>query len=328
MLVYLKPLSIFPELHSDTLFGAITYAINELYPDLVQDMIDEFEIKPPFILSSTFPFAFNDDKKNKFEDIEKVRFYPKIIAKKFAKGLSVEFDSQDFKKYKDIEFIEENLFIRILKGDLTEFDILNNFKSYNVLKKNLLLEGELDFDVYMSNNIIPNNSINRISNQTEGIFYTSGNEFKNMGLFFLMEFNDEKYIPIIKAALRFLRDRGFGRDISNGKGQFDYIIDEEFSINDFYDDSNDLNSFLTLSRFIPNDEDLKNINEYSSYEIGSKRGRSPSGELRKQIRFFKEGSVFLNYTKYHGKIISSAKNSKAVEYGFAFPVKCIGNKED
>lgn len=61
MLVYLKPLSIFPELHSDTLFGAITYAINQLYPDKVSEMIKEFEDVPPFILSSTFPFAFNNE---------------------------------------------------------------------------------------------------------------------------------------------------------------------------------------------------------------------------------------------------------------------------
>ena len=31
MLIYLEPLSLFPELHSDTIFGALTYAIKELY---------------------------------------------------------------------------------------------------------------------------------------------------------------------------------------------------------------------------------------------------------------------------------------------------------
>ena len=89
-----------------------------------------------------------------------------------------------------------------------------------------------------------------------------------------------------------------------------------------------LNYFITLSRFIPNEDDLSKINEYSSYEIGSKRGKSPAGEIRKQIRFFKEGSVFPNYNKYYGKIVESGKDSPAIEYGFAFPVKCIGNGED
>lgn len=55
MLIYLKPLSIFPELHSDTLFGAITYAISQLYPEKVDEMVKSFEDEPPFIISSTFP---------------------------------------------------------------------------------------------------------------------------------------------------------------------------------------------------------------------------------------------------------------------------------
>lgn len=37
MLVYIKPLSMFPKLHSDTLFGALTSAINELFPDKIDE---------------------------------------------------------------------------------------------------------------------------------------------------------------------------------------------------------------------------------------------------------------------------------------------------
>ncbi|WP_298534917.1 type III-A CRISPR-associated RAMP protein Csm4 [uncultured Methanobrevibacter sp.] len=319
MLVYLKPLSIFPELHSDTLFGAITYAVSELYPELVADMINAFKEEPPFVLSSTFPFVFKQN--------INVRFYPKIITKKSSKDESVIIDSQDFKDFKDVEYLEEQLFFELINGNLTESDILKDFKSYNVINKILLLKDEIDIDVAIGKSIIPNNSVNRLTNKTDGIFYTSGNEYKNIGLFFLIEFFDENYIPIVKAALRFLRDRGFGKDISNGKGQFDYEIDEEFSIDDLYT-SNNLDYFVTLSRFIPKIEDLEKINEYSSYEIGSKRGKSPSNEIRKQIRFFKEGSIFPNYKKYYGQLIKSGKDSPAVEYGFAFPIKCIGNKED
>ena len=75
MLIYLKPLSIFPELHSDTLFGAITYAISQLYPEKVDEMVKSFEDEPPFIISSTFPFIFKED----FENGKKIKFYPKII---------------------------------------------------------------------------------------------------------------------------------------------------------------------------------------------------------------------------------------------------------
>ena len=47
-----------------------------------------------------------------------------------------------------------------------------------------------------------------------------------------------------------------------------------------------------------------------------------SNEIRKQIRFFKEGSVFPDYKKYYGRNVSSGKVNPAIEYGFAFPLKC------
>ena len=56
MLIYIKPLSVFPELHSDRLFGAIFSAISELYPEKLNEIIENFEDNnPPFIISSTFP---------------------------------------------------------------------------------------------------------------------------------------------------------------------------------------------------------------------------------------------------------------------------------
>ena len=318
MLVYLKPLSIFPQLHSDTLFGAITYAVNELYPEKVQDMLDAFKSNPPFILSSTFPFIFNED--------ETIRFYPKVITKQSSDESKILVDSKVFKDYKKVDYVEEKIFLEMLKGNLSEKDILSNYESYE-RKKSLLLKEKIDIDVSFGENIIPNNSINRISNETEGIFYTTGMEFKNIGLFFFIEFYDDSYEPLVKAALRFLEDRGFGRDITNGKGHFVHEIDEDFSLETTFGLGDDLDYFITLSRYIPNEEELDKINEYSSYEIDSKRGKSPAGEIRRQIRFFKEGSIFPNYKAFYGRNIESGKDSPAIEYGFAFPIKCKGNRE-
>ena len=121
MLVYLKPLSIFPQLHSDTLFGAITYAINELYPEKVQDMLEAFKSNPPFILSSTFPFIFNED--------ETIRFYPKVITKQSSKEANVLVDSKVFKDYKKISYVEEDIFSKMIKGEFEWLDIgsINDF---------------------------------------------------------------------------------------------------------------------------------------------------------------------------------------------------------
>lgn len=308
MLIYIKPLSTFPKLHSDTLFGALTYAISELYPNLVDEMINEFEEnKPPFLISSTFPVIFNEG--------DKVKFYPKLIIGSDLSGI----DSQIIKDYKKVDYIEEKLFYALINGELSEKDILNNYDDYYRFS-NLLMGEKIDVDIGFGENILPNNSVNRLIHETK-IFYTQGDSYKNLGLFFLVQIFNEDYSSIIKSAIKFLKDRGFGRDISTGKGHFDFEIDETLT----FDDGSDKNMFVTLSRFIPTEDDLKRINEYSYYEIGSKRGRDKTGEIRKQVRFFKEGSIFPNYQMNYGNIVKSGEINPAVEYGYAFPLRF--NKE-
>lgn len=308
MLIYIKPLSTFPKLHSDTLFGALTYAISELYPNLVDEMINEFEEnKPPFLISSTFPVIFNEG--------DKVKFYPKLIIGSDLSGI----DSQIIKDYKKVDYIEEKLFYALINGELSEKDILNNYDDYYRFS-NLLMGEKIDVDIGFGENILPNNSVNRLIHETK-IFYTQGDSYKNLGLFFLVQIFNEDYSSIIKSAIKFLKDRGFGRDISTGKGHFDFEIDETVT----FDDGSDKNMFVTLSRFIPTEDDLKRINEYSYYEIGSKRGRDKTGEIRKQVRFFKEGSIFPNYQMNYGNIVKSGEINPAVEYGYAFPLRF--NKE-
>ena len=307
MLIYIKPLSTFPKLHSDTLFGALTSAINELYPNLVDEMINEFEQKkPPFLISSTFPVIFNEDK---------VKFYPKLIMESNLSGI----DSKIIKDYKKVDYLDEKLFYSLINGELSERDILNNYEDYYRFS-NLLMSEKLDVDIGFGENILPNNSVNRLVHETK-IFYTQGDSYKNLGLFFLVEIFDEDYSSIIKSAIKFLKDRGFGRDISTGKGHFDFEIDETFT----FDDTSDKNMFVTLSRFIPTPKDLGRVNEYSFYEIDSKRGRDKTGEIRKQVRFFKEGSIFPNYQMTYGNIVKSGDVNPAVEYGYAFPLRF--NKE-
>ena len=139
-----------------------------------------------------------------------------------------------------------------------------------------------------------------------------------MGLYFYIKILNEKYYPIISAALRFLKDRGFGKDISTGKGQFDYeIVDDDLS-------NNFGKKFISLSRFIPTDNDLKFISLEDNYEIGSKRGRHRSGDIRKQIRFFKEGSTFNGNERFYGKIIKSGDAKPYIEYGYAFVLRYGG----
>lgn len=304
MLVYIKPLSTFPKLHSDTIFGALFSAISELYPDKVNQIIDKFEEgRPPFLISSTFPMIFNE--------YINIKFYPKLIIGSDLSGI----ESPILKDYKKVDYIDEKLFKSLINGEMSEKELLDNYDNY-YRYSNLLMSEKCDVDIGFGKNILPNNSVNRLFNDTK-IFYTQGDNYKNLGLFFLIKVFDDEFDAILKSAIKFLKDRGFGRDISTGKGQFDYIIEN----NDNSIDIDNGNMFTTLSRFIPSEDDLKRINEYSFYEIDSKRGRDKSGEIRKQVRFFKEGSIFPNYQENYGKIFKSGNVNPAIEYGYAFPIR-------
>lgn len=304
MLVYIKPLSTFPKLHSDTLFGALLSAISELYPDKVESVIEGFkEDMPPFLISSAFPVVFNKE--------DNIKFYPKLIIGSDLRDI----ESRIIKDYKKVEYVDEKLFNALISGEMSEKELLDNYDNY-YRYSNLLMSEKIDVDIGFGKNILPNNSVNRLVNDTR-IFYTQGDSYKNLGLFFLIRVFNSEFEELLKSAIKFLKDRGFGRDISTGKGHFDYTIEDE----DVLFDNDEGNMFATLSRFIPTSNDLKRINEYSFYEIDSKRGRDKTGEIRKQVRFFKEGSLFPNYQKNYGNILKSGKVNPAIEYGYAFPIR-------
>lgn len=308
MLVYIEPLSSFPKLHSDRLFGALLSSISEIFDEaILTNLISDFDNNPPFLISSAFPAIKT---KNGFK-----RFFPRIIINNNPKA----FVNQDnFKKFKKVEYFEEDIFFDLINGKLSEEDILENYSNYTQID-NLFMHKNNDIEIEIKNIIRPNNAVNRLNNKTD-IFYSEGIEYgKNINLFFFIEIFDEKYKRVIESALKFLKDRGFGRDISTGKGQFDYKI-EDFSISEL----NILEKgsrFVTLSRFIPKGEEIEKLDEHSCYELGFKRSRDKSGEVRKQVRFFKEGSTFNCYADTcYGHIVDVGEKKPALEYGYAFPL--------
>lgn len=316
-IVYLKPKSTFPFLSSDSLFGAITYAISDLYPEKLEGFLKRFEEKKdlPFLISSAFPYIEMDD--------GYFRFYPKPLSK---------FQSKDmicYKKFKKIKFIEESIFVDLISGNINNHELFDSF----VKKEFLLNENNKSFlfkkehsdlleDNFFSTEIAPHNVIDRINYNSMNIFYSSNYRFKEKkGLFFLINFMDDSFQDIISSALKYLRDRGFGKDISTGSGQFDFEI-EDFNIFDEINSSEDGEYFISLSRFIPNSEDIINIkkNPCSNvlYELGDKQSRDSFG-LRKKTRFFKEGSIFPFYSNYCGSLVETS--DKSVEYGYSFNIK-------
>lgn len=297
MLVHIKPLTTFPPLHSDTIFGSIIYSISQLYPDELEGIIDKFKsLNPPFMVSSAFPCIHLPE--------GKVKLFPRIIEE------PVPADPENMKKFKKVEFIEEEIFLKWVSGEFKEQDIVENLDEY-FLEENLLLKEEYPVEFSKNPIIVPKNSINRLNNQSESIFYSYGDNYRNMGLFFMVKILDEDYRSHVNASVKFLADRGFGRDISTGGGHFTYEIEENTT------PEIEGERFVTLSRYIPSPDELESISQDSWFEIGSKRGRSSKGEIRKQIRFFREGSTFKSMDKeFCGRIVESGE--KSVEYGLAY----------
>ena len=318
-IVYLKPKSTFPFLSSDSIFGALTYGMAELFPDKLDLFLEGFRNKSdtPFLISSAFPFVEHEN--NYF------RFYPKPLTKFQPE------DMQSSKKFKKIKFIEEDIFLDLVSGKISNEDLFNNIfkeKIYNINEYNesfLVKNNHLSLNEgnLFSKEISPHNVIDRIKNNSINIFYSENYRFKdNRGLFFLVDFKDSSFYEDFVSILKYLKDRGFGKDISSGKGHFDFEI-KDF---DLFENLNKSQYFVSLSRFIPDSKDIEFIKEFSNdinvlYEIGDKRSRDSFG-LRNKTRFFKEGSVFPDYTiKYDVKCGSLVDTSdKSVEYGYSFNI--------
>lgn len=307
MLVYIKPLTLFPEIHSDTLFGALCSAISNLYPYKMDDMISNFlDNNPPFIISSPLPYIYDEEKI--------IRLYPKIHDSSDKR-----YDSNKLKQYKTIQYFDEATFIDYIKGDITESDLIDNIDklAYN----NIIFQDDYNINFSCVEKILPGNNINRLTNSSENIYYTSGYEYSDMGLYFFIKFFDKEYERIVTSAIKYLKDAGLGKDISIGKGQFDYFFEENNQIENIIYYNKGM-FFTTLSRYIPTENELKNITNKSYYDITSKRGRSSNGEIRRKVTFFTEGSTFFNNNQeFYGKIIESGIVNPSVEYGYAFVVK-------
>lgn len=309
MLIYIKPKSLFPELHSDKIFRAILSVMNELYPSKIEEVKEKFKLgEPPFLISSAFPFIEYNNKK--------IRFFPKILLNQ---EIIFSDDMEIIKKFEKIKYYQEEIFFKILMGELTVNDILNNFNDYYLID-NLLLIEDLDLKNCYKKVTVQQSRINRLNNSNKS-FFSEGLQFNNFcGLFFSIKIFDDEFYNILLSVFRLLKDKGFGNNISIGRGHFDYYVEKKdiFELHNSKFSSNE-DYFVTLSRFIPTCEDITFIDTNSNYELGFKISTNRWDNKQHQIIFFKEGSTFHSNKIFSGKLMDLG--NKSLEYGFAFPLK-------
>ncbi|MEN3039349.1 MAG: hypothetical protein ABDI07_09415 [Candidatus Kryptonium sp.] len=129
----------------------------------------------------------------------------------------------------------------------------------------------------------------------------------------------------IEKILKHIELSGFGADSSIGRGRLEFIsIEEDYE----FPESDNANAFVSLSNFIPTQEDLNNSEDmwYSIFTKYPKVGGhfALSDPFKKPLVFMEAGSVFKvkQVKNFYGRVIENVhSNSEVVQYAYAFPLK-------
>lgn len=303
--VYIYPKSLFPaSLPSNTIFGALCSAFSELNFD-VNELLEKYPDNPPFLISSGIPCE-------KKADGSVVHYFPlpKITYAKTPDENN--FDS--LKEFKRVKFVHEDIFLKLSKGELKSTEIMDFEENYSIKSSGILiLKGE-DFKWKQVPAEIPHNQINRLSSESEQFFYSEGCFYgEESGFCTFIDIRDESWKEKINAGFAFLKDRGIGKKVSSGGGEFNL----EFG--SFELPKGDDKYLTTLSRFLPGDIEVFAENIW--YDLVTIRGRSMDGFMKKQVIMLKEGAVFKNTgERFYGSAVKVRDDPPVVEYGMAFTV--------
>jgi len=272
----------FEVLHSDTLKSALFVCALEL--DLIQ-AIEAKQFFQGFTISSAFPF------------INSELFFPKLewMPSSFTQNTSLR------KVIKKIKYFGKSAFEELLKGEL-------------VLAENLIKEKYFYTQFSVKHNqpfkseTVQRVVVNRTSEQDNDTFYTERLFFsEDCGLFFIIDFKDDKFRNIIQSALSILGENGVGSDTSVGNGHFEFNGFEKIA----FEYAQNANMQVALSLYAPkagevNEKEFINNSAYSLIKrggyIASPEDFDNSTLRKKSVIMFNEGSVFPNTKILEGDI--------------------------
>ncbi|HXG67494.1 MAG TPA: type III-A CRISPR-associated RAMP protein Csm4 [Blastocatellia bacterium] len=319
MIIYLRPRAPFTKSapRSDTLFGAIAWAIRLLYGELqLVGLLEDFEAAiasqspPPFTISSLFPY---------FEDEGgKIHFLPRPLRPPAAiTGLEDRAAYQDFKDLRRAGFVSQGVFNRIMLGELDETAIyaeLRHPAGGVRLKAGALMTPEEHRRAGQMARLVirgevARNAINRLTGSTAGdggqLFYqpvaavgSGGRHGGRGGFYFLARPGSAEVKAMMQAALRFLGDKGFGGDSSIGRGH----CAVEFDDGDFITAAADGERLVTLSLMHPGKADVEHFakHQHATYaRLERRKGFIESAYVEEARRVWKptlfmlgEGATF------------------------------------
>ncbi len=311
-------------LPSDTLWGNLLFAIKRLYggkyfDDLLKKFLDG---KPPFLISSSFPFEFNDGLFNYYFPIPFLGMFKAGLDDE-SKFISTPEDMIKFKKFKKIKFVEKSTFEKIISSEISLEDLFIEFRERINQNNNKGLKLiELPSKTYTLHNTIDRWYAKTVESKEGGaLFWEEEYIFasQNFGLFFLVEGD----VELLKPALRFLSDVGIGGNNTIGKGKFSFEI-ENF---EFQKLSNEPNSKILLSLYSPDQNEINTIKKIGSnlwYELKTRQGFSGvdfdiKPQQKNAVTVFGEGSVFATNDNLIGRLIKTGEiNSDYIIYNYYY----------
>ncbi len=267
-------------LRSDTIFSAVMANWGLLFDDDVEELCE----KPPFLLSSAFPYVGTG------------RYYPVPVG---MFDDIIKKDSGNRKFWKKVDFIPEKYILKFCKkGELPleELDELKAFISEEEEKNETGAGGIYSNSklVYRTGSERPRIGIDRLisSVMDEAFFYSRDVVFNdNCGLFFLVEYSDNSVMKKFDAVLRLLGDNGIGADRSIGRGQF-VFSKEETTLKSAAPEKKG----LLLSCYLPAEDEVKGgVLSDSMYNMVFRSGYVHDFRMRnlrkKRVTMLGEGSI-------------------------------------
>ncbi|MEM3028396.1 MAG: type III-A CRISPR-associated RAMP protein Csm4 [Candidatus Bathyarchaeia archaeon] len=310
-----------PTIRSDTLFGALCWAIRHTQGnDELEGLLNLFrESRPPFLLSSTFPWiAFND---------ERIFFLPKP-----KKPLYSGKEAGIAKEEKKVSFLQREIFEKaIASEDLGNTATLGPFlvdeKMEPFLKDRI--------EAFRKRSEVHRNVLDRLSLSSDvyhvgAILY----EKRGGGLYFLIRCFDVS-LRSIRMALRYLEESGIGGERNLGYGRFRHR-ETPFQIKE----PQDAEYIVSLSLYHPTREEASFYSMHREelyYTMATRAGFAEidpgiGGLLRREVRMFEEGSVFpkIQGRRLYGGLPETLKKEDTrshpiFTYGFAYPISMRGD---
>lgn len=326
--VYFKPRgALASEIGSDTLFGAVCWALHVLGLTDVSALLRNFN-PPRFAFSSTFPFYRANDLTVRFypcpktgellptqgiELAEEERRKNPSTYKSAPDGKAVAKIVEEYKRdLKTAHFVSEAVLREIVEQGLTTLDLFRRLNKPNDLKSEhgLLWSARErkqigdDAEQPLKTAAVQHNQIDRVIGSTgEGMLFFESETFfgAGAGLWCVVAVDCDDTRAWLQAAFRYLSDTGLGANRSVGKGHFEIELGDALTLPNAGENAN---AIVSLSRYLPKDGEWSAEHKPLRYEIKMVWGkreqkfpRMPDGSktppiYKEPLRLFMPGSVF------------------------------------